>query len=571
MAELIKNDLDKCVGCNRCIRVCPIEEANVAFIEDEQIKVKVDNRKCIACGSCISTCRHHSRYFVDDTERFFSDLKTGIPISIFCAPAGRASLAQWQQVLALLRQMGVNKAYDVSLGADICTWAYIRYIQKYNPPSVISQPCPAIVDYILLHAHNLLPYLAPVHSPMLCTAIYMRKYMGIQDKIAAISPCIAKASEFEATGHLVAYNVTFLKLYKYIQNRKLSLPSQGSGFDHMDSALGSIYSMPGGLKENVEFMLGKDLRIDKSEGQAVVYKALNAFGKENKSNLPKVFDVLNCPEGCNLGTGCDHHKTFFEVNSSMDKARQAATEGRSLAYFEQLYRKFDQELNLDDFIRSYKPINVKTIAVGQADIDGAFYRLGKHDELARTFDCGACGSDTCHDMARKIAKGVNTPQNCIQKSHEEVQHKHASVVDWQMRNAGAIQSIQKDITSMKELSDQIVDNVANVNDVIKVYDAMSQDIGKIAMHIHMISLNASIEAARAGVHGASFAVIAQAIRSLASNTQDSVAKITKASSDAKGAIGDISSMVVTIGDAISQSYENINDISSNTSEVLNED
>ena len=571
MRKLIMNDLDKCVGCNRCIRVCPVEEANVAYVEGGATKVRVDNSKCIVCGSCISTCHHQSRSYVDDTDHFFEDLRQGVPISLFCAPASRANLPHWDQVLSLLRQMGVQHIYDVSLGADICTWAYIRYIQKYNPASVISQPCPAIVNYILMHHNELLPNLAPVHSPMLCTAIYMRKYQGITDKIAALSPCIAKANEFEETGNLVSYNITFVKLEEYINRRNLTLPLEGSGYDHIESALGSIYSMPGGLKENVEFMLGKALRIDKSEGQGVVYKALDAFAREKEANRPAVFDVLNCPEGCNLGTGCHHNRTVFEVNSSMDAARHNAVEGRNRQYFEELYQLYDNTLNLDDFIRHYTPRTVRSIAVSHSDIEQAFNELGKYDEVARTFDCSACGSDSCRDMAVKIAKGVNTAENCIQKAHEDVQQKHVSVVDWQVRNAGAFQAIQQDITNIKELSDQIVNNVSNVDEVLKVYDAMAQDIGKIAMHIHMISLNASIEAARAGQHGVSFAVIAQAIRSLASDTQEAITKITRASADAKGAIGSISNMVVTIGDAISQSHTNMGEIAASTQEVLQND
>lgn len=568
MSALIKNDLEKCVGCNRCIRMCPIEDANIAYSEGEMIKVKVDSTKCITCGACVAACRHSSRYYEDDTERFFRDLQKGEPISLFCAPASRANLARWDQVLGLLRRMGVNCIFDVSLGADICTWAYIRYIQKYQPEAIISQPCPAIVDYVLMHAHNLLPYLAPVHSPMLCTAVYMRKYKGITDKIGAISPCIAKGNEFEQTNHMVTYNVTFKKLYEYIEKNNITLPGEGSGYDHMDSALGSIYSMPGGLKENVEFMLGKALRVDKSEGQSVVYKSLKAFGQEDKANLPHVFDVLNCPEGCNLGTGCEHHKSVFAINTAMENARQMAVTGRDHSYFKELYRKFDEKLNLEDFIRSYQPININRVAVTSQDVEHAFGLLDKHDELSRAFDCGACGSDTCVDMAHKIAKGVNTPQNCIQKAHGEVQEKHNSVVEWQRENADAILSIEHEMTSIKELSDDIINNVTNVGEVIKLYDSMSRDISKIAMHIHMISLNASIEAARAGEHGASFGVIAQAIRSLAGDTQEAINKITRASADAKDAIGGIAGMVVTIGDAISQSHNNISMISDSTKDVL---
>lgn len=226
-------------------RTCPVEEANVAYIENGLTKVRIDNDKCIACGACLTACHHESRSFNDDTERFFDDLRHGVSISLFCAPAVRSNLKDWERVLTLLRKLGANKVYDVSMGADICVWAHIRWIQKNNPQTVITQPCPAIVDYILYHNSELLPYLSPVQSPMMCTAIYMRKYMGINDKIAAISPCIAKSNEFEETGNLVSYNITFVKLEEYIKRNGLDLPADYSQIKPVVPLLGP--PLPGDL------------------------------------------------------------------------------------------------------------------------------------------------------------------------------------------------------------------------------------------------------------------------------------------------------------------------------------
>ena len=103
--------------------VCPVEEANIAYIEDGLAEVLIDSDKRLACGACLIVCNQDSRDFVDDTERFFEDLGKGEAISAFCAPAGRASLDGWDQAPALLRKLGVRKIYDASLGADICTWA----------------------------------------------------------------------------------------------------------------------------------------------------------------------------------------------------------------------------------------------------------------------------------------------------------------------------------------------------------------------------------------------------------------------------------------------------------------
>lgn len=61
---------------------------------------------------------------------------------------------------------------------------YLNYITKYNFNGGISQPCPAIVDYIEKYVPDLVPKIVPVHSPMMCAAIYAKKYMNISDKLA---------------------------------------------------------------------------------------------------------------------------------------------------------------------------------------------------------------------------------------------------------------------------------------------------------------------------------------------------------------------------------------------------
>gem|GEM_PF-3389044 len=88
MKEIIKSNQDLCTGCNRCVRECPMETANITFLDEaNKIKVKIDRDKCIACGRCITVCKHGARYYEDDTERFFADLQAGTPMSLIAAPA----------------------------------------------------------------------------------------------------------------------------------------------------------------------------------------------------------------------------------------------------------------------------------------------------------------------------------------------------------------------------------------------------------------------------------------------------------------------------------------------------
>ena len=423
MKDIIKTKHELCMGCNRCVRECPMEMANITYQdEDGNLKVKIDHTKCIVCGRCVSVCNHNARYYDDDTELFFNDLSAGIPISLIAAPSVRTNIPHYKRLFTYLRKIGVKKIYDVSLGADICIWAHIRHIEQNGCKPIITQPCPAIVSYCEIYRHDLLKRLSVVHSPMACTAIYMREHEGIHDRIAAISPCIAKSTEFEET-KAVHYNVTFAKLLRYIKENNIVLPNEETGFDHYESGLGSLFPMPGGLKENIEYYFGKPIRIDRSEGKSV-YQKLNVYEETADALLPGIFDVLNCEEGCNEGTGCTRETNFFEIGRAMENSKKAAAENRGMEYFKSLYKTYDDTLRLQDYTRRYIPYDMRISQITEADIEEAFKALDKNDDEKKHFNCGACGSETCYNMARKIALKVNIPENCMIKARESARIEH---------------------------------------------------------------------------------------------------------------------------------------------------
>ncbi|MCL1819445.1 MAG: methyl-accepting chemotaxis protein [Oscillospiraceae bacterium] len=568
MRKLITNDETTCVGCNKCIRACPMLGASIAYEKENQIKVKINTDRCIACGACIIACRHGVRDYLDDTERFIRDLQSGVPISVFAAPAIRSGSLDYERVFSWLRNLGVRKIYDVSLGADICTWANIRYVQKNNFKPVITQPCPAIVNYILLHEHDLIPYLSQAQSPMLCTAIYMKKYQNISTKIAALSPCIAKAQEFEDTGY-VSYNITLKKLQDYIEKNNIRLPSESSGFDHDEASMGRVFSMPGGLKENVELYLGKQVRIDQAEGQDIVYDVLYEYAEQRGRNLPVIFDVLNCPEGCNVGTGCPKtNQSRFDAGAVMERQRKFVYDNFDRQQLDMLYEEFDRTLKLHDFLRQYHPKDTKTAKPTNDQIENAFVALHKHTESQRKFDCGACGSKSCHEMAERVVLGFDSPSNCIQREKDIIHADHTKILELSRTNLDSINEILSDVSKIKEISDEIVGYVGTVSEAIGQYGNMSKDISSIAQHINIIALNASVEAARAGEHGKSFAVVANEVRTLAHRSQNTVSQTDSISSKATESVETITKKIDSISSAIAMAHEDIGSVFNNTKEAL---
>ncbi len=568
--EIIGIDLEKCVGCNSCVRVCPAPAANVArYDERGEMIIDIDGERCIKCGACIAACSHGARYFRDDTEKFINDVKKGEDIIVIAAPAIKIAFdGNWRHALQWLRNNGVKEIFDVSLGADICTWAHVKYIKENPDKKIISQPCAAIVNYVLRHKPNLIDNLSPIHSPMLCLAIYIKKYLGKNCKIAALSPCVAKKDEFEQTGY-IDYNVTFKHLKQYFEDNRISLPKikvfSEFEFDVEQGLVGAIYPKPGGLKENILIHLPK-AHIMNSEGINKVYGEINEYENENSKDLPDVFDVLNCEFGCNDGPAVGQDYKSFKMESIMNDVKEYTLSKRNGSVeidengncTEDLqFREFEEKLNLNDFKRRYVSKCKELRKISNQELEEAFKVLGKTTPIEKTFDCHACGYKTCKEMAEAIALGVNIPNNCRQNIMNQIKQETLRIeeinrtileITSELANVFAVlnssvEETQKDSEKIGELGQKGIEDMTLVNEYMKEltslgneissnidgirknagnYKKITDDVEGIAQNINLLSFNASIEAARAGELGKGFAVIANSIRELSENSRRSV-------------------------------------------------
>ncbi len=594
---MIRIDPAKCVGCNACIRACPVNDANKSETIDGKTVIAINDKNCIHCGECAKACIHNARFYDDDTAAFFSDLSRGKKITVLVAPAVRVAFRDnWRAVLQFVRKSGADKVYDVSFGADICTYMHLKAVKEKKVGKIISQPCAALTDYILKYKHELIPYLSPVHSPISCGAVYVKKYCQDSNDIAVLSPCIAKKTEFEDTG-LVKYNVTFAELKKYIENNKISLNDNRFEFDGLPAYSGAIYPMPGGLKECLK-SIEPDLNVINSEGVPEVYHRLDKYLSVPEAARPDVFDVLSCDSGCTVGPGVPTKYSFFEIMSIMkdiEKDSFDRQKKQTVLNKNKQFMNFNSKLKLEDFLRQYTPKQVDTVKITEADINAAFHSLKKETEEERNFDCKACGYSSCREMAVAMAKGLNVRKNCHQYSvkrtaieHEKTLRANESILNANKALHGLTESLNEGITSVSQYTDRIVkesddnkERIASVNLIVDKLSKLSTDVTSnieqitrineeynrsskliqdIALQIKMLSLNASIEAARAGETGKGFAVVADEVGTLADKTQLATKNFVESYENVSSETSNVHDNIESIIDEMNQLVETLSEL-----------
>jgi len=554
LVPVVRIDPEKCLNCHACIAACPVKYCNRAVGDT----VEIDHGRCIGCGMCIDACQHHARMPVDDWEVFWNDLQSRVKMIAIVAPGVATAFPNRHRNLnGWLKSSGISAIFDVSFGAELTVRSYLRHINQSHPPTVIAQPCPAIVSYIELYRPELLPWLAPAGSPMHHIMQMVRneypQYSSF--KIAVISPCVAKKREFEAIG-LGDYNVTMQSLETHFTKHNVDLAKfPAVEFDGPPAERAVLFSSPGGLKDTLErWNPGAARATRKIEGPRTVFPYLDTLPRAVHDGIaPLLVDCLCCEKGCNGGTGSPGRKLSLDLLEHLvtERAKQArrefaaAGEGDEAAQaaVEELIRERDDPAG---FSRTYvdRSAATKLARPSQMELQAVYAQMNKFkpDDF---LNCGACGYGSCEAMAVAVFNGLNRAENCV--------FYLGTVNRDQERRADALKEVMTNFeTTMARISQSA--------EKARELDRVSEAIVRLSQQTHIVALNARIEAARAGDAGAAFSVVSLAVRDLASGIRAEAQAIEPCSQTLRDAFAGVLAEVDLLGKRVVNIMEGRHDV-----------
>ena len=391
---------EKCVACLACVRVCP---SQAIAVDGETVSI-VDEA-CIRVGACVPACPHGAIDVVGDLERAIGLARGGDSVLVLSVEA-EVHFHPYapEQVVNACYEAGFRTVHRGVLGDELVSEEYAALLADPAWGTLIRSTCPVIVEQIRHEYPELVPYLAPVTTPLAAEAGYIRAEQGDVSVVYA-GVCIP-----EGNG-VVDASITFEELGGLLERRGVTIGSQERYFDRIPEVRQRHLSTSGGMPLPVlmdEPHASRRFRKVRGLGSLDVLARAVAVDKVDLGFI----DILPC-EGC-----LDH--PLLGPREELYRRREIAAEAEPP-------RSEVSVLNPDVVVPVRAEFEAASNGVSPMphEIETVIEQIGTAPGGAH-WDCGACGYSRCVDFARAHVKRRATLRQC--PPHQERRAAEASLL-----------------------------------------------------------------------------------------------------------------------------------------------
>jgi diguanylate cyclase (GGDEF)-like protein len=385
-----KIDPELCVACLACVRVCP---SDAVAVENE--KVWIVDEACTRVGLCLPACPHEAIIAVGDATRALEfALRRDAVLILSVESAAYFYPATPEQVVNACYAAGFNVVHRGVLGDELVAKEYLDLWAEEEwgrGGTVIRSTCPVIVETIKNQYPELIPYLAPVATPIEAEARYLKAMYGKHTPIVYTGVCLTEG------GADVDAAITLAELEGIFKKRGIQVQDQALFYSRIPEERRRYWSTAGGMPlELLKEERQSSRRFRKVRGLGALEGIARAVGVD-RIDLGFV-DILPC-EGC-----LDHPLLGPKEELFRRRAIVGATEPP---------RAPAPVLAEGIEINVGSAFQVAINAAGPT-VESVEYIL---DQIGlapngRPWDSGACGYETCQDFAVAAAQGRTTLKSC---------------------------------------------------------------------------------------------------------------------------------------------------------------
>ncbi len=383
---LFEINAQKCVSCLACVRVCPAEAVAV-----DGADVSIVDEACIRCGMCVPACPHGAVATVGDLAAATALAARGNAVLILTVEAAAHFYPNApEQVINACYEAGFRTVHHGVLGDELVAGEYVKLLADPDWGTLIRSTCPVIVETIRHDYPELVPYLAPVKTPIAAEAQYLKRIYGEDVPLVYAGVCLTEGVDG------VDAAITFEELGRLLAARGAAVSAQPRVFERIPEERRRHLSTAGGMPLPVlqeEHQASRRFRKLRGMG------GLGALARAAVEDMELGFvDILPC-EGC-----LDHpllgprEELYWRRRVVVEaEPKRSALPVLDADHGVEVGRGFA-------FVRNGKQPPA-------AGVQQVIEEIGRAP-TGRPWDCGACGYGTCAGFAGALLRGRATYRQC---------------------------------------------------------------------------------------------------------------------------------------------------------------